>query len=80
MEFRVFFERCRNESTVSDFESYLSYCIFKKTKDKTGGTVENYARMRDLAFDRRDESAARSLYEMAGAADWEEGDWEGALR
>ena len=82
MEFTPFFERCRNEPTVSDFESYLSYCIFEKksTKSKDEVTKEMYSFIRDQAFERRDEKAARLLYELAAAAAWQEGEWEGALR
>ena len=82
MEFTPFFERCRNEPTVSDFESYLSYCIFerKSTKSKDEVTKEMYSFIRDQAFERRDEKAARLLYELAAAAAWQEGEWEGALR
>ena len=82
MEFKVFFDRCKNEPTVSDFESYLSYCIFEKksTKSKDEVTKEMYSSIRDQAFERRDEKAARLLYELADAAAWQEGEWEGALR
>lgn len=84
MEFNKFFERCQNEPTVSDFESYLSYCIFEKKSAKARGqdvvTVEMYSFVRDRAFERRDEKAARLLYDLAGAASWKEGEWEGALR
>ena len=84
MEFKTFFEKCNNEPTGSDFESYLSYCIFEKKSAKTGGedevTVEMYSFVRDQAFERRDEKAARLLYELADVASWKEGEWEGALR
>ena len=84
MEFIPFFERCKNEPTVSDFESYLSYCIFQKKTPKTSGkdevTLEMYSFVRDQAFERRDEEAARVLYELSDAASWKEGEWEGALR
>ncbi len=84
MEFIPFFERCKNEPTVSDFESYLSYCVFQKKSAKTSGedevTVEMYSFVRDQAFERRDEKAARLLYELSDAASWKEGEWEGALR
>jgi hypothetical protein len=82
MEFKVFFDRCKNEPTVSDFESYLSYCIFEKksTKSKDEVTKEMYSSIRDQAFERRDEEAARLLYELADAAAWKEEEWEGALR
>jgi hypothetical protein len=82
MEFKVFFDRCKNEPTVSDFESYLSYCIFEKksTKSKDEVTKEMYSSIRDQAFERRDEKAARLLYELADAAAWKEEEWEGALR
>jgi hypothetical protein len=80
MDFRVFFQKCQEESTVSDFESYLSYSIFEKEKGRTDWTLESYDRLRNLAFERRDEKAARALYDMAKASDWKEGDWEGALR
>jgi hypothetical protein len=84
MEFKTFFEKCKSEPTVSDFESYLSYCIFQKKSSKTGGkdevTLEMYSFVRDQAFERRDEKAARVLYDLADAASWKEGEWEGALR
>ena len=82
MEFKPFFERCKDEPTVSDFESYLSYCIFEKksTKSKDEVTKEMYSFIRDQAFECRDEKAARLLYELAAAAAWQEGEWEGALR
>jgi hypothetical protein len=84
MEFKAFFERCKEEPSVSDFESYLSYCIFEKgaarRSDKDKVTLEIYSFVRDQAFDHRDEKAARLLYELAGAASWKEGEWEGALR
>jgi hypothetical protein len=84
MEFKEFFQRCRNESTVSDFESYLSYCIFQRRAGKTSKrdevTLEMYSFVRDQAFEHRDEKAARLLYELAGAASWKEGEWDGALR
>jgi hypothetical protein len=82
MEFKIFFEMCKSESTVGDFESYLSYCIFERksatTKDRV--TKEMYSFIRDQAFEHRDEQAARLLYELADAATWKEGEWEGALR
>lgn len=80
MDFKSFFERCQNESTVSDFESYLSYCIFEKGTGGTQCTLERYTLMRDMAFDWREEDAARSLYELANASEWKEGEWEGALK
>jgi hypothetical protein len=84
MEFEAFFEACKRESTVSDFESYLAYCIFEKERGKGieqgEFTLEKYSHIRDRAFDGRDEEAARLLYNLAGAAKWKEGDWEGALR
>ncbi len=84
MEFKEFFQRCRSESTVSDFESYLSYCIFEKRaskkSDKDEVNLEMYSFIRDQAFEHRDEKAARLLYELADAASWKEGEWEGALR
>ncbi|UCG13297.1 MAG: hypothetical protein JSU72_02045 [Deltaproteobacteria bacterium] len=84
MEFKRFFDRCQTEPTVSDFESYLSYCIFEKKSAKTSGkdevTLEMYSFVRDQAFERRDEKAARVLYDLADAAGWKEGEWEGALR
>lgn len=84
MDFSTFFKRCQDEPTVSDFESYLSYCIFQKESAKTSGkdavTLEMYSFVRDQAFERRDEKAARVLYELADAASWKEGEWEGALR
>ena len=84
MEFHIFFERCKNEPTVSDFESYLSYCVFQRKSAGVGGkdevTLEMYSFVRDQAFERRDEQAARLLYDLAGASGWEEGEWEGALR
>jgi hypothetical protein len=84
MEFKSFFERCRHESTVSDFESYLAYCILEKkvTESSRQGamSVENYTQTRDQAFDLRDEKAAQRLYSLAGASQWKDGEWEGALR
>lgn len=81
MEFKAFFSMCQNEATVSDFESYLAHCIFQKRADPPQGfSVEEYSRLRDLAFERRDEKAAQTLFELARAADWQEGEWEGALR
>ncbi len=80
MDFKSFFQKCQTESTVSDFESYLSYCIMEKAKGQVECTLENYNRMRDLAFERRDESAARALFDMAKASGWKDGEWEGALR
>ncbi|MCE5334930.1 MAG: hypothetical protein LLG06_10095 [Desulfobacteraceae bacterium] len=80
MEFKSFFGKCQNENTVSDFESYLSYCIFEKGKGLVECTVERYTLMRDLAFDWRNEEAAMTLYEMARVSEWQEGDWEGALK
>jgi hypothetical protein len=83
MDFSSFFKKCQNEPTVSDFESYLAYCIFEKQKG--GGaqpacTLEAYSRARDLAFEQRDEEAAKWLFELAGVAGWQEGEWQGALR
>jgi hypothetical protein len=84
MDFKSFLERCRQESTVSDFESFLAFCILeKKTTEsaKVGAmSVEKYTQARDQAFDLRDEHAARQLYSLAGASDWKEGEWEGALK
>jgi len=82
MEFRPFFQMCKNEPSVSDFESYLSYCIFERKSAPTKDEVskEMYSFIRDQAFERWDEKAARLLYELAGAATWKEGEWEGALR
>jgi hypothetical protein len=72
------------ESTVSDFESYLAYCILEK-KVKEGApsaamSVEKYTQVRDQAFDLMDEKAAQMLYSLAGASQWKEGEWEGSLR
>ncbi|MBW1981830.1 MAG: hypothetical protein JRJ12_11475 [Deltaproteobacteria bacterium] len=84
MEFEAFFERCQSEPTVSDFESYLSFCIFERrdtaapTRDEC--SLEMYSYIRDQAFEGRDEQAARLLYELSGAKHWQEGEWEGALR
>ncbi len=39
-----------------------------------------YSFVRDQAFERRDEQAARLLYDLAGVSSWKEGEWEGALR
>jgi hypothetical protein len=39
-----------------------------------------YSFIRDQAFEHRDEKAAKLLYELADAASWKEGEWEGALR
>ena len=84
MEFNAFLEKCQSEPTVSDFESYLAYCIFEKKSAKTSSkdevTVEMYSFVRDQAFERRDEQAARLLYDLAGVSSWKEGEWEGALR
>ena len=84
MEFKEFFKRCQEEPTVSDFESYLSYCVFQKQSGKAGDkdqvTVEMYSFIRDQAFEHRDEKAAQLLYELAEAKAWKEGEWEGALR
>jgi len=86
MKFEQFLERCRTESTVGDFESYLAQCIFEEKPSRTGErgteelTVEGYSLTRDLAFERRDEKAARLLYDLADAVGWREGEWEGALR
>jgi hypothetical protein len=84
MDFQAFFDRCQGEPTVSDFESYLSYCIFEKRSPIPTGrdemTLEMYSFIRDQAFEGRDERAARFLYDIAGASAWEEGEWEGALR
>jgi hypothetical protein len=85
MEFKGFLEKCQSEPTVSDFESYLSYCVFEmkgaeKKEDQDEITLEMYSFIRDQAFERRDEKAARLLYDLAGAASWKEGEWEGALR
>jgi len=81
MDFKSFFEKCQGESTVSDFESYLSYCILEKGKGRVECTLEKYNRMRDLAFERRDESAARALFDLASASGWKDGpSGRGALR
>ncbi|MBP8646561.1 MAG: hypothetical protein KBH99_10650 [Syntrophobacteraceae bacterium] len=80
MEFAEFFQRCQNEPTVSDFESHLSYCIFQRKGAPDECTLEMYSYIRDRAFEKRDEQAARVLYELASAADWKDGEWEGALR
>jgi hypothetical protein len=84
MDFETFLLRCRNEPTVSDFESYLSYCIFQKKgaekAEEPECSLETYSYLRDQAFERRDEKAAQQLYDMSGAARWREGEWEGALR
>lgn len=84
MKFDKFFERCQIEPTVGDFESYLAQCIFEKKtlkqKDAEKLTVEMYSHTRDQAFERRDEKAAQLLFDLAGAATWQEGDWEGSLR
>ena len=84
MEFNAFLEKCQSEPTVSDFESYLAYCIFEKKSAETSGkdevTVEMYSFVRDQAFERRDEQAARLLYDLGDASSWKEGEWEGALR
>ena len=84
MDFNAFLEKCQSEPTVSDFESYLAYCIFEKKSAETSGkdevTVEMYSFVRDQAFERRDEQAARLLYDLAGGSSWKEGEWEGALR
>lgn len=84
MDFKSFFDKCKIESTVSDFESYLAYCILEK-KVKEGApsgvmSVEKYTQTRDQAFDLLDEKAAQKLYSLSGASEWKEGEWEGALR
>lgn len=83
MQFQAFFKKCQDEPTVSDFESYLAHCILERQSaagDRPACTVEWYCRTRDLAFERRNEQAARQLYDLSGAALWTEGEWEGALR
>jgi len=84
MDLNTFFEKCQSEPTVRDFESYLAYCIFEKKSAETTGkdevTVEMYSFVRDQALERRDEQAARLLYDLAGVSSWKEGEWEGALR
>jgi hypothetical protein len=84
MTYEDFFRRCQNEPTVGDFESYLAHSIFGKSRTVAGGqeryTVEMYTYARDQAFERRDEKAARLLFDLSGAVHWKEGDWEGALR
>jgi hypothetical protein len=81
MEFNAFYRKCREESTVSDFESYLSYCIFEKGGNKKETiSLEEYSATRDRAFDGLDEEAARRLFEAAGAIHWREGEWEGAMK
>ena len=83
MDFATFFKRCQDEPTVSDFESYIAYCIFEKKADagaQPACSVEAYSRARDLAFEQRDEEAAKWLYNIAGVSGWQEGEWEGALR
>jgi hypothetical protein len=84
MDFQAFFARCQSEPTVSDFESYLAYSIFERRAPtptgRDGMTVEMYSFIRDQAFERRDERAARFLYQIAGVSAWKEGEWEGALR
>jgi len=84
MDFQAFFARCQSEPSVSDFESYLAYRIFEKRSPKPTNrdamTLEMYSFIRDQAFERRDERAARFLYDIAGASAWKEGEWEGALR
>jgi hypothetical protein len=81
MEFKAFFAKCQSEPTVSDFESYLASCIFEKKKAVPQElSLERYSFLRDQAFERRDEEAARQLYELAHAGEWKDGDWDGALR
>jgi hypothetical protein len=84
MDFQAFFARCQTEPAVSDFESYLTYCIFERRSAKPTGrddmSLEMYSFIRDQAFEWRDERAARFLYDIAGASAWKEGEWEGALR
>ena len=79
MNFKDFFQKCQNESTVSDFESYIAFCILDR-KGVGACSVEEYSRLRDRAFERRDEKAAKSLYDSAAASQWKEGEWEGALK
>jgi hypothetical protein len=81
MEFESFFKKCKEEPTVSDFESYLSYCIFEKgSGSRDECSLEMYSYIRDQAFDGRDEKAALTLYDLAKASEWKEGEWEDALR
>lgn len=81
MDFKLFFEKCQNEATISDFESYLASCIFEKSvSGKPSLSLEEYSRLRDRAFEHCDEDAAKKLFELAGANKWKEGEWEGALR
>ena len=84
MLFKDFFSRCKNEPTVSDFESYLAHCVFEQGRtgraEQAACTLEIYSRARDLAFDQRDEEAAKWLYDLAEASAWQEGDWEGFMR
>jgi hypothetical protein len=84
MTFEEFYRKCQTEPTVSDFESYLASCIFAKSASGVQAgeriTLEMYSHARDQAFEKRDEKAARLLYDLAKAANWMEGDWEGALR
>jgi hypothetical protein len=81
MKFESFLAKCQDEPTVSDFESYLSFCIFEKRgSGRQECSPEMYSFIRDQAFDRRDEKAARTLYDLAKASEWDEGEWEGALK
>lgn len=84
MNFAQFFRICQKEPTVSDFESHLATCVLGKSPSQLQAheqiTVEMYSYIRDQAFEKRDEKAARLLYDLAKAAAWKEGDWEGALR
>lgn len=81
MDFDSFFKKCQEESIVSDFESYLAYCVLEKQGlDKRDLKVEEYSQMRDRAFEGRDEEAAKALFKASGAATWKEDEWEGALR
>jgi len=81
MKFELFLKRCQDESTVGDFESYLSYCIFEKAGGRPNEcSLEMYSFIRDRAFESRDEEAARRLYDLAEASDWKDDEWEGALR
>jgi hypothetical protein len=84
MNFEEFFRKCQTESTVSDFESYLACCVFGKSASELQAheqiTLEMYSYIRDQAFEKRDEKAARLLHDLAKAANWKEGDWQGMLR
>jgi len=69
----------RGVEKTGQFEASISG-LSSKTGGKDEVTLEMYSFVRDQAFERRDEKAARVLYDLADAATWKEREWEGALR